>query len=80
MLNLRYVMCLRKINGIFVWAGTDAASFLTEDEFISSCQDAANGENESGTVAEEEEILCVADAVTCAEIEPCVEFEPVYFT
>ena len=29
-------------------AGTDAASFLTEDEFISSCQDAANGENEIG--------------------------------
>ena len=54
-------------------AGTDAASFLTEAEFISSCQAAANGENESGTVASEEEILCVADATTCAEIDPCVE-------
>ena len=54
-------------------AGTEAASFLTEAEFISSCQDAANGENESGTVASEEEITCVADAATCAEIDLCVE-------
>ena len=48
MLNLRYVM-LAKINGIFVWRERMPRSFLTEDEFISSCQDAANGENESGT-------------------------------
>ena len=55
------------------FAGTDAASFLTEAEFVSSCQDAANGENETGTVASDEEIACVAVAATCAEIDPCVE-------
>ena len=54
-------------------AGTEAASFLTETEFVTSCENAANGENESGTVASEEEIACVADAMTCAEIDPCVE-------
>ena len=55
------------------FAGTDAASFLTEAEFVSGCEDAANGENESGTVATAEEIMCVAEARTCEEMEPCVE-------
>ena len=54
-------------------SGTEAASFLTESEFLSSCENAANGENETGTGASDEEIACVADAVTCEEIDPCVE-------
>ena len=54
-------------------ADTSMAALLTEAEFIESCEAAAQGENESGTVASDDEIACVANATLCTEINACVE-------
>ena len=53
--------------------GTDMVQMYDQDAFMDDCAAAADGLNESGTVASQSEVDCVADAASCSEIDACVE-------
>ena len=52
---------------------SEAAGMFDQQAFMNDCAAAADGANESGTVASQEEIDCVADASSCSELEACVD-------
>ena len=53
--------------------GNELVEMYSQDAFMDDCSAAADGFNESGTVASQNEVDCVANSATCAEIDACVE-------
>ena len=53
--------------------GTDLVQMYSQDAFMDDCAAAADGFNESGTIATQGEVDCVANAATCSEVEACIE-------